>query len=61
MSAPVPEQGAQSKRPFHAIPENELFAVPALLVIGSILLVELVKRWFYRKYSGFIERKTAIR
>jgi Mg2+-importing ATPase len=37
------------------------FAVLALLVIGYIALVELVKRWFYRKYSGFIERKTAIR
>jgi hypothetical protein len=30
-------------------------------VIGYIILVELVKRWFYRKYSVFIERKTAIR
>jgi P-type Mg2+ transporter len=37
------------------------FAVLALLVIGYIVLVELVKRWFYQKYSGFIERKTAIR
>jgi Mg2+-importing ATPase len=37
------------------------FAVLALLVIGYIILVELVKRWFYRKYSVFIERSTVIR
>jgi Mg2+-importing ATPase len=37
------------------------FAALAMLVIGYIVLVELVKRWFYRKYSAFIERKTAIR
>ena len=37
------------------------FAVLAVLVIGYIMIVELAKRWFYRKYSVFIERKTAIR
>jgi P-type Mg2+ transporter len=37
------------------------FAVLALLVIGYIILVELVKRWFYQKYSVFIERSTVIR
>jgi len=34
------------------------FAVLAGLVIGYLLMVELVKWWFYRKYSSFIERKT---
>jgi len=35
------------------------FAVLAGLLIGYLLIVELVKWWFYRKYSSFIERKTA--
>ncbi len=35
------------------------FAVLAGLVFGYIIIVELVKRWFYRKYASFIERKTA--
>jgi Mg2+-importing ATPase len=34
------------------------FAVLAGLVIGYLLMVELVKWWFYRRYSSFIERKT---
>jgi Mg2+-importing ATPase len=45
---------------FVALPLS-FFAVLALLVIGYIFLVELVKRWFYRKYSVFIERSTVIR
>ena len=45
---------------FVALPLS-FFAVLALLVIGYIILVELVKRWFYRKYSVFIERSTVIR
>ena len=34
------------------------FAVLAVLVIGYIGIVELVKRWFYKKYAFFIERNT---
>ena len=37
-------------------PPLAFFAVLAVLVIGYIVMVELVKRWFYRKYSVFIER-----
>jgi Mg2+-importing ATPase len=37
------------------------FAALAVLVIGYIVIVEMVKRWFYRKYSAFIERKMVIR
>ena len=33
------------------------FAVLAGLVIGYIIIVELVKHWFYKRYSSFIERK----
>ncbi|MDD1700724.1 MAG: magnesium-translocating P-type ATPase [Methanoregula sp.] len=40
-------------------PPVSFFAVLAGLVVGYIMIVELVKRWFYRKYSSFIERKTA--
>ena len=40
-------------------PPIAFFAVLAGLVIGYLLIVELVKWWFYRKYSSFIERKTA--
>jgi len=40
-------------------PPFSFFAVLAGLVAGYIIIVELVKRWFYRKYSSFIERKTA--
>ncbi|MCX6688283.1 MAG: magnesium-translocating P-type ATPase [Methanoregula sp.] len=39
-------------------PPVSFFAVLAGLVIGYIIIVELVKRWFYRKYSTFIERNT---
>jgi Mg2+-importing ATPase len=39
-------------------PPLSFFAVLAGLVIGYIIIVELVKRWFYRKYSVFIERNT---
>ena len=40
-------------------PPVSFFAVLAGLVVGYIIIVELVKRWFYRKYASFIERKTA--
>jgi Mg2+-importing ATPase len=36
------------------------YGVMAGLVVGYIILVELVKRWFYRKYSSFIERKISL-
>jgi Mg2+-importing ATPase len=39
-------------------PPLSFFAVLAGLVIGYIAIVELVKRWFYRKYAFFIERNT---
>jgi Mg2+-importing ATPase len=39
-------------------PPLSFFAVLAGLVIGYIAIVELVKRWFYRNYASFIERKT---
>ena len=37
-------------------PPLSFFGVLAGLVIGYIVIVELVKHWFYRKYSVFIER-----
>jgi Mg2+-importing ATPase len=37
-------------------PPLSFFAVLAGLVIGYILMVELVKYWFYQRYSTFIER-----
>ncbi|HWQ65575.1 MAG TPA: magnesium-translocating P-type ATPase [Methanospirillum sp.] len=36
------------------------FAVLAGLIIGYLILVELTKKWFYNKYSVFIERKRGI-
>ncbi len=39
-------------------PPVSFFVVLAGLVAGYLIMVELVKRWFYRKYSSFIERKT---
>jgi magnesium-transporting ATPase (P-type) len=39
-------------------PPLSFFTVLAGLVAGYIVMVELVKHWFYRKYSGFIERNT---
>jgi len=39
-------------------PPVVFFAVLAGLVIGYLFMVELVKWWFYRRYSSFIERKT---
>jgi Mg2+-importing ATPase len=39
-------------------PPVSFFAVLAGLVAGYLIITELVKRWFYRKYSSFIERKT---
>lgn len=39
-------------------PPLPFFAVLAGLVIGYILMVELVKYWFYRKYSAFAGRNT---
>ncbi|PKL60664.1 MAG: magnesium-translocating P-type ATPase, partial [Methanomicrobiales archaeon HGW-Methanomicrobiales-4] len=41
-------------------PPLSFFAVLAGLVIGYLILVELTKKWFYKKYSLFIERKRAI-
>ena len=41
-------------------PPLAFYAVLAGLVIGYIVIVELVKRWFYRRYAGFIERKIAL-
>ncbi len=40
-------------------PPVVFFAVLAGLVLGYLTIVELTKRWFYRKYSAFIERKTS--
>ncbi|MHB8162896.1 MAG: magnesium-translocating P-type ATPase [Methanoregula sp.] len=37
-------------------PPLSFFAVLAGLVIGYILMVELVKYWFYQRYSSFIDR-----
>lgn len=37
-------------------PPVSFFAVLAGLVIGYLILVELTKKWFYNKYSLFIER-----
>jgi len=38
-------------------PPFSFFAVLAGLVTGYLILVELTKKWFYRKYSLFIERE----
>jgi Mg2+-importing ATPase len=47
-------------RIFGFVPPPVLFfAVLAGLVTGYLVMVELVKRWFYRKYSSYIERETA--
>jgi Mg2+-importing ATPase len=35
------------------------FAVLMGLVAGYLVIVELVKRWFYRRYSGFSEQRVA--
>jgi P-type Mg2+ transporter len=40
-------------------PPVAFFAILAGLVIGYLVIVEIVKWWFYRNYSTFIERKTA--
>jgi Mg2+-importing ATPase len=40
-------------------PPVSFFAVLTGLVTGYLVLVELVKRWFYHRYSIFIERKIA--
>ncbi len=39
-------------------PPVQFFAVLAGLVVAYLIIVELVKRWFYRRYSSFIERST---
>jgi len=39
-------------------PPVSFFGVLAGLVIGYLVLVELVKRWFYCRYSSFIDRRT---
>jgi Mg2+-importing ATPase len=41
-------------------PPLSFFAVLAGLVVGYLVLVEIVKRWFYRKYSIFIEQQVKI-
>ena len=41
-------------------PPVSFFAVLVGLVIGYLILVELTKKWFYKKYSVFIERKRVI-
>jgi Mg2+-importing ATPase len=41
-------------------PPLSFYGVIAGLVVGYIVMVELVKRWFYRKYSSFIERKISL-
>lgn len=41
-------------------PPVSFFAVLAGLVIGYLILVEVTKKWFYNKYSLFIERKRGI-
>ena len=38
-------------------PPVSFFVVLAGLVTGYLVIVELVKIWFYRRYSSFIERK----
>ena len=38
-------------------PPASFFVVLAALIGGYLVIVELVKQWFYRKYSVFIERK----
>jgi P-type Mg2+ transporter len=40
-------------------PPLSFFGVLAVLVIGYLVIVEIVKMWFYRKYATFIERKIA--
>ncbi|PWR73729.1 magnesium-translocating P-type ATPase [Methanospirillum lacunae] len=41
-------------------PPVSFFAVLVGLVTGYLVLVEVVKKWFYNKYSLFIERKRVI-
>ena len=43
---------------FVALPAS-FFAVLAGLVISYLVIVELVKRWFYKKYALTTEMKTA--
>jgi Mg2+-importing ATPase len=40
-------------------PPLSFFAVLAGLVTGYLVIVEIVKWWFYREYSSFIEQKAA--
>ena len=40
-------------------PPVRFFAILTGLVIAYLIIVELVKGWFYRKYSSFIVRKTS--
>jgi len=40
-------------------PPVAFFTILAGLVISYLAIVEIVKWWFYRKYSSFIERKNA--
>ncbi|WP_440949334.1 magnesium-translocating P-type ATPase [Methanosphaerula subterraneus] len=41
-------------------PPVSFFAVLAGLLLGYLILVEVTKKWFYTKYSLFIERKRGI-
>jgi Mg2+-importing ATPase len=41
-------------------PPVSFFAVLGALVIGYLILVEMTKKWFYKKYSVFIERNRVI-
>jgi len=41
-------------------PPLTFFAVLGTLIAGYILIVELVKRWFYRNYSKFTGQKTSL-
>jgi P-type Mg2+ transporter len=41
-------------------PPLSFYVVLVGLVIGYLILVELTKKWFYKKYSVFIERKRVI-
>jgi len=41
-------------------PPVSFFLVLAGLVTGYLILVELAKKWFYNKYSVFIERKRVV-
>jgi Mg2+-importing ATPase len=41
-------------------PPLSFYAVLGGLVISYLVLVEVVKRWFYGRYSSYIEQKSAL-